>query len=227
MSAAAPPREIALDANGAPASHSKMRDFAGTPTGELALFPLGTVLFPGGPLRLRIFEPRYLDMVRRCLKESKPFGVVLILEGREDGAAASVAASGTSARVVDFDTLPDGLLGIDCLGELRFRILARRQQADGLNVAEVEYLPEDPPSALPVELAYLGELLREVLPQLGERYAHVVARYEDAGWVGNRWAEVLALTTAEQQQLLELDDPLARLAQVAAWSTRQPPTAHV
>jgi uncharacterized protein len=193
----------------------------------LPLFPLGTVLFPGGPLRLRIFEPRYLDMVRQCLKESRAFGVVLILEGEEAGEVASVAGSGTTARVVDFDTLPDGLLGIDCVGEQRFRVLRRWQQGDGLNVAEVDYLPDDPPCALPAELAHLGELLREVLPQLGERYAHVVARYEDAGWVGNRWAEVLPLTVAEKQQLLELDDPLARLAQVAAWSTRQPPTTQV
>jgi hypothetical protein len=195
--------------------------------GELPLFPLSTVLFPGGPLRLRIFEPRYLDMVRHCLKESRAFGVLLILEGEEAGEAVSVAESGTSARVVDFDTLPDGLLGIDCIGEQRFRVLKRWQQGDGLNVAQVDYLPDDPPSPLPAELAHLGELLREVLPQLGERYAHVVAHYEDAGWVGNRWAEVLALTPAEKQQLLELPDPLVRLRQVAAWSTRQPPTADV
>ena len=194
---------------------------------ELALFPLSTVLFPGGPLRLRVFEPRYLDMVRHCLKESRPFGVVLILEGEEAGEVVSVAATGTSARLVDFDTLPDGLLGIDCLGEQRFRLHRRWQQADGLNVGEIDYLPDDAPCALPAELAHLGELLREVLPQLGERYAHVVAQYEDAGWVGNRWAEVLALTPAEKQQLLELADPLARLRQVAAWSTRQPPTEDV
>jgi len=195
--------------------------------GELPLFPLGTVLFPGGPLRLRIFEPRYLDMVRQCLRGSRPFGVVLILEGLEAGAAASVATTGTSARLVDFDTLPDGLLGIDCLGEQRFRLCRRWQQADGLNLAEVDYLPDDAPCALPAELAHLGELLREVLPQLGERYAHVTANYDDAGWVGNRWAEVLPLTCAERQQLLELADPLTRLTQVAAWSTRKPATSHV
>jgi Lon protease-like protein len=194
---------------------------------QLPLFPLSTVLFPGGPLRLRIFEPRYLDMVRQCLKESRAFGVVLILEGAEAGEAVSVAEIGTSARLVDFDTLPDGLLGIDCLGEQRFRLSRRWQQADGLNLAEVDYLPDDAPCALPAELAHLGELLREVLPQLGERYAHVSAHYEDAGWVGNRWAEVLPLTCAEKQQLLELADPLARLTQVAAWSTRKPATPHV
>ena len=195
--------------------------------GELPLCPLGTVLFPGGPLRLRIFEPRYLDMVRQCLRGSRPFGVVLILEGLEAGAAASVATTGTSARLVDFDTLPDELLGIDCLGEQRFRLSRRWQQADGLNLAEVDYLPDDAPCALPAELAHLGELLREVLPQLGERYAHVTAHYDDAGWVGNRWAEVLPLTCAERQQLLELADPLTRLTQVAAWSTRKPATSHV
>jgi len=195
--------------------------------GELSLFPLGTVLFPGGPLRLRIFEPRYLDMVRRCLKEARAFGVVLILEGAEAGTVASVADTGTSARLVDFDTLPDGLLGIDCIGEQRFRVRRRWQQGDGLNLAEVDYLPDDPPCALPAELAHLGELLRELLPQLGDRYAHVTARYDDAGWVSNRWAEVLPLTDAEKQELLELADPRARLEQVAVWSTRQPPTTHV
>ena len=193
----------------------------------LPLFPLNTVLFPGGPLSLRIFEPRYLDMVRRCLKEQQPFGVVLILAGAETGALAAVAATGTTARLVDFDAQPDGLLGVTCVGERRFRLLRRWQQDDGLNLAEIDYLAEEAPCELPVDLARLGELLREVLPQLGERYAHVVARYEDAGWVANRWAEVLPLTAAEQQQLLELADPIARLAQVAAWSTRQPPTAHV
>jgi hypothetical protein len=192
---------------------------------ELALFPLGTVLFPGGPLRLRIFEPRYLDMVRRCLKEPRTFGVVLILEGEEAGAVASIAATGTDARLVDFDTLPDGLLGIDCLGERRFRVVRRWQQVDGLNLAEVDYLGDDAPCALPAELAHLGELLREVLPRLGDRYTHVEARYDEAGWVANRWAEVLPITSPEKQQLLELDDPLERLIKVAG-STRQPPTTH-
>jgi Lon protease-like protein len=185
------------------------------------------VLFPGGPLPLRIFEPRYLDMVRRCLKEHSAFGVVLILAGAEAGAVSAVADIGTSARPVDFDTLPDGLLGITCVGERRFRVRRRWQQSDGLNLAEVAFLPEDAPSALPAALAHLGELLREVLPKLGGAYAHVDSHYDDAGWVGNRWAEILPLTGAERLELLLLDDPLARLAQVAAWSDRQPPTAGV
>ena len=196
-------------------------------TGALPLFPLTTVLFPGGPLSLRIFEPRYLDMVRRCLKEHGGFGVVLILEGAETGVVARVADTGTSARIVDFDTLPDGLLGIVCVGERRFRVLRRWQQGDGLNLADVQYLPDDAPCAMPQELEHLAELLREVLSRLGEAYLYVEARYEDAGWVSNRWAEILPLTSAEKQQLLELTDPLVRLAQVAEWSARQPPAADV
>jgi len=194
---------------------------------ELALFPLQTVLFPGGPLGLRVFEPRYLDMVGRCLKEQGRFGVVLLLEGAEAGSAVTVAAIGTSARIVDFDTLPDGLLGITCLGEQRFRVLRRWQQEDGLYLAEVEYLPPEDPSALPEEFAHLGELLREVLPKLGRGYAHVEAHYEDAGWVANRWAEVLPLAPTERLELLELSDPQRRIAQVAAWSDRQPAAPHV
>jgi Lon protease-like protein len=195
--------------------------------GELALFPLHTVLFPGGPLSLRIFEPRYLDMVRRCLKEHSEFGVLLIVEGNEAGAVTTTADIGTSARLVDFDTLPDGLLGVVCVGERRFHVQRRWLQEDGLNLGAVDYLTADAPCALPEEFAHLGELLREVLPRLGGPYTHVQGHYEDAGWVSNRWAEILPLAHAEKQQLLELPDPIARLAQVAAWSTRQPPTAHV
>src|SRR5215467_4574263 len=111
----------------------------------LPLFPLQTVLFPGGPLSLRIFEPRYLDLVRRCLKEQSPFGVVLILEGAEAGPVTTVAPIGTTARLVDFEALPDGLLGVVCVGERRFRVLRHWSQDDGLNAAEVEYLAESAP----------------------------------------------------------------------------------
>ncbi len=192
----------------------------------LALFPLHTVLFPGGPLALRLFEPRYLDMVRRCLKEEQGFGVVTILEGSEAGAAARVADIGTRARLVDFDPLPDGLLGISCVGEERFRVLRRWQQADGLNLAEVQSLAAEVPCELPAELAHLAHLLRELLPRLGGAYAHIEAHYADAGWVANRWAEVLPLQLQEKLALLELTEPLQRLTQVAAWSARQSARAH-
>ncbi|HYC10516.1 MAG TPA: LON peptidase substrate-binding domain-containing protein [Steroidobacteraceae bacterium] len=193
----------------------------------LPLFPLNTVLFPGGPLSLRIFEPRYLDMVRRCGREQSAFGVVLILAGAEVGEVTAVADEGTTARLVDFTTRADGLLGIDCVGEQRFRLLRRWQEPDGLNWAEVEYLPAEPPCALPAGFEHLGQLLRELLPRLADAYARVPARYEDAGWVGNRWAELLPLAAADKQRLLELTDPIERLTQVAAWSAGQSATAYV
>jgi uncharacterized protein len=186
----------------------------------LPLFPLQTVLFPGGPLSLRIFEPRYLDLVRRCLKQQSAFGVVLILEGAEAGPVTAIATIGTTARLVDFEPLPDGLLGVVCVGERRFRVLRHWREDDGLNVAEVEYLAESAPCALPPALAHLGELLRELIPRLASDYTHVEAHYEDAAWVGNRWAEILPLAPVEKQSLLELDDTLERLQQVAAWSSR-------
>ena len=191
----------------------------------LPLFPLHTVLFPGGPLALRIFEPRYLDMVRRCFREQGEFGVVLIIEGAEAGVADAIAGIGTSARLVDFDPLPDGLLGITCVGGRRFRLHDRDQQADGLNVGQVELLADEPVCPLPPELAHLADLLRDILPKLGRGYAHVDTDYDNAGWVANRWAEVLPLEPVEKLELLELDDPLLRLTQVAAWSTRQPAAA--
>jgi uncharacterized protein len=197
---------------------------AGAP---LPLFPLHTVLFPGGPLALRIFEPRYLDMVRRCMREQSSFGVVTIFEGAEAGAVARLATLGTCARIVDFDPLPDGLLGISCVGGERVRILRRWQQSDGLHLAEVHSLPVAAACELPAELAHLADLLREVLPKLGAGYAHVDAHFEDAGWVADRWAEILPLEAPDKLALLEMDDPVARLTQVAAWSARQPPAAHV
>src|SRR5690348_14909498 len=109
----------------------------------LPLFPLNTVLFPGGPLPLRIFETRYVDMVRHCMRERCPFGVVLIHAGAEVGAVADTAAVGTTARIVDFHPMPDGLLGISCVGEHKFRVLRRWTQSDGLNVADITMLPED------------------------------------------------------------------------------------
>ncbi len=106
-------------------------------------------------------------------------------------------------------------------------MLRHWQQPDGLNLGEVQCLEAEASSELPPELAHLADLLREVLPKLGRGYAHVTVHYEDAGWVANRWAEVLPLNSEEKLALLELEAPLERLALVAAWSARQPPAAHV
>jgi len=178
---------------------------------ELPLFPLRTVLFPGGLLPLRIFEPRYLDLVRRCLRSGETFGVVLIRDGGETGPVGALAEVGTSARILDFETLPDGLLGLLCRGDRRFRLKARRTQPDGLHVAEVEWLAEEVAVPLAPGQQPVARLLRRVLAELGERGRFLEPRYDDAGWVGSRLAELLPLERDAQQRLLELDDPGARL----------------
>jgi hypothetical protein len=184
-------------------------------TSEIPLFPLNTVLFPGGPLPLRIFETRYVDMVRHCMRSGSAFGVVLIRAGGEVGNVARTADIGTTARIVDFSQLPDRLLGISCLGEKRFRILRRWRQEDGLNVGEVEWLPAAPAEPLTADTQFLSDLLRRVLPELGEMYAQVPRHFDDADWVGARLAEILPLSLGDKQALLELDDPTARLARIA------------
>ena len=178
----------------------------------LPLFPLGTVLFPGGPLALRIFEPRYVDMVGRCMRQSTGFGVVLLIEGREAGGGAmTTAAIATEAHIVDFNRLEDGLLGLTCLGRERLRILRAWRQDDGLNVAEVEDVPAEPAAPVPDHCAHLPEALRRLYPELEPIYSWVVPRWDDATWVGNRLAELAPLEPGVKQGLLELTDPLARL----------------
>jgi len=182
----------------------------------LPLFPLGTVLFPGGPLALRIFEPRYVAMVSKCLKESSGFGVVLLIEGQEaGGGSTTTAATGTEAHIVDFNRLEDGLLGLTCVGRERLKILRAWRQADGLNVAEVEDVPADPPAAIPDECAHLPQALRRLYPDLEPVYEAIETRWDDAAWVGNRLAELAPLEAGVKQGLMELTDPLERLRYLA------------
>jgi uncharacterized protein len=182
---------------------------------ELPLFPLNTVLFPGGLLPLRIFEPRYLDMVGRCMREGTDFGVLLITSGEEAGPVEAMAAVGTGARVVDFNQLPDGLLGVMCRGSRRFRLRKHRVQSDGLKVGEVEWLAEPGPEALAEEHRPLALVLRRVLQELGDTARHLDADFDDADWVSNRLAEFLPLERADQQALLELIDPQERMRRLA------------
>ena len=182
---------------------------------EIALFPLNTVLFPGGPLPLRIFEPRYLDMVRHCLREERGFGVVLIREGSEVG-PAEFEPVGTLARIVDFNTLPGGLLGLSNVGERRFRVRERRRQRDGLNVGAVEWLDAEPAHALPSEYGHLPGILDSLLRESADLYGQVERRPDDATWVGYRLAELLPLTLPSRQFCLELEDPLRRLQLLSA-----------
>lgn len=184
---------------------------------SIALFPLSIVLFPDGPLPLRIFETRYVDMVRRCMRQSEGFGVVLIRKGHEVG-PADTCDVGTLAVVTDFDQLPDGFLGLSCVGRERFKILERRVQADGLQVAEVLMLAVEPSLAVPSRHARLATLLASVLPQLGGVYANIVMRLDDAAWVGHRLAEILPIPLVEKQTCLEMDDPIQRLDVLAPFA---------
>ena len=177
----------------------------------IALFPLHAVLFPGGPLPLRIFETRYTDMVRRCMRTQQPFGVVMIQEGEEAGVVATTATVGCTARIVDFHTLHDGLLGISCVGERKFRVLRVWRADDGLNMGEVAWLPVEPELPVPAECERLASTLRRALEELAEHYENVARKFDDAAWIGARIAELLPIELADKQALLELDDPLERL----------------
>jgi uncharacterized protein len=184
---------------------------------ELPLFPLRTVLFPGGLLPLRIFETRYVDMVRRCMREGGEFGVLLISSESEGDAGpnSELATIGTTANIVDFHALPDGLLGLMCRGARRFKLRTRRVQPDGLYIGDVEWLAEPAPSAVAPEHLPLARLLRRVLHKLGDTARHLDADFGDAGWVSNRLAEFLPLERSAQQQLLELEDPQRRMSVLA------------
>ena len=167
-----------------------------TPT-ELPLFPLSTVLLPGGRLDLRIFERRYLDMVRDCSRGGGVFGVCLIVRGREAGEAAVPAAFGTIARIVDFSTLPDGLLGITVRGEGRFHVARNRVRDNGLIIGQVECLAADPVLPVPPEYALLATILERLAEQVGgELGSAAKERFDDAAWVAWHLADMLPLPAA-------------------------------
>lgn len=179
----------------------------------MPLFPLNAVLFPGGMLGLRIFEARYLDMVRECARSGSAFGVCLIMEGEEAGEPALPAAVGTRARIVDFDTLPDGLLGISVVGGARFRVQKSRIRGNGLLIGEVRQWPEEPGVPVPVEYSLLPAILERLAEQAGLSWRNGPREnYDDASWVGFRLAELLPLGDIERQHLLEITDPVERLA---------------
>lgn len=192
-----------------------------TATTELPLFPLSTVLFPGGRLELRIFERRYLDMVRDCMRAGGGFGVCVIVRGREAGEPAIPAAYGTLARITDFSTLPDGLLGIVAEGTRAFHVERTRVRDTGLVIGDVALREADAPMPVPPEFGVLATILERLAEQLGgELGAADRARFDDAGWVGYRLAEALPLTLEERQCVLQTADPVARLALLAEWLPR-------
>jgi Lon protease-like protein len=171
---------------------------------------LNAVLFPGGPLPLRIFESRYLDMVSMCMKEERSFGVLLIQSGSETGDVKTVAV-GTKARVSDWYQGSDGILGITAIGMERFRLSSCSRQDDGLYVGSVSPLKPERHQDMPDKYRPMGALLKGIIDDLGKLYENIETRYDDATWVGYRFAEILPISLEEQQHCLKIDDAIGRL----------------
>lgn len=183
---------------------------------ELPLFPLNTVLVPGGVLQLRIFEARYLDLVRACGRSGQGFGVCLLLGGAPEAGPASqragTAAFGTEALISDFSTLPDGLLGLVVTGARRFRVMRTRVRDNGLVVGDIEWLPEVRAGVVRPEHGLLATLLARIAERAGGALAAADATcFDDAAWIGWRLTEHLPISHAQRQQLLQEPDPHARL----------------
>lgn len=187
-------------------------------THALPLFPLKTVLMPGGVLALRVFEPRYLDMVKRCARRGEGFGVCLLIEGVEAGGPAVPAETGTEARIVDFSMREPGVLGIAVEGERRFVLRSRSVQADGLQMGEVQWLPAMPRLPVPPQHGFLVDLLKRMLERAGGPHAFAEsASFDDAEWVAYRLAELLPLAHDQRLHLIEEDDPTLRLDALLRW----------
>lgn len=178
---------------------------------SIPLFPLHTVLFPSGTLPLRIFEPRYLDMISSCMKSGKGFGVCLIKEGSEVGKAADTYETGTLSEITYFNTDTNGMLCITARGKQRFRILSKSVMPNQLTIADVELVPNEEPKTIPEDYYPAVEVLKNLLNQLGYPFAKMEKKYEDASWVSSRLAELLPLRLEQKQYFLQLDDPLQRL----------------
>jgi uncharacterized protein len=183
---------------------------------NLPLFPLNTVLFPGGRLPLRLFEQRYMEMAKACLKEGAPFGVCLIVEGREVGEPAIPAPVGTLARITHWDMAQLGVLEIVALGDTRFRILERTVQADGLARGSVEVLPQDVDSAIPDGCETCVRLLEQLVDQRSALF-EPPHRLDSSSWVSARLAEILPLPLGVKQELLEMANARARLERLNAY----------
>jgi uncharacterized protein len=192
---------------------------------SLPLFPLGSVLYPGSVLPLRIFEVRYLDMIRRCIENGAPFGVVSLSKGQEvakPGGKEDFAQIGTLATITRHESPQPGLKIIRCIGQQRFKTSRIERLKHGLWIADVSYLPDDSTFTLPAELKSCRSLLESVLASMPEATKSDVfegspseAQLSDCGWLANRWCQLLPLPLEMKQRLLELDSPLIRLELVS------------
>nr|WP_083870889.1 LON peptidase substrate-binding domain-containing protein [Marinobacter santoriniensis] len=180
-------------------------------TVTVPLFPLNSIVLPGGRIPLQLFEPRYIDMLTRCLKDDEGFVVVLLREGAEAGPGASFYEVGTYVRIIDFQQLENGLLGITVEGESKVTVLRSWREPDGLNVGDVEHLEGEAQSAVPEQHIELQSVLEALFRHPVVRDLKMQVDYEDARHVGWRLTELLPLDKQEKQRLVELQDPLERL----------------
>ena len=179
---------------------------------RLPLFLLNTVLFPDGRLPLRVFEARYMDMTRDCMKRGTPFGVCLIREGREVGKPAIPETLGCLANITDWDMQQLGMLHLQTRGGQRFRILSSDANTQGLLSADIELVPAENSVPVPEHLQGCSRLLQRVVTEQGEAVFHAPLRMDDAAWVGYRLAEILPIPLPARQKLLEIEDSLERLS---------------
>ena len=184
---------------------------------HLALFPLQSVLFPGAQLQLRVFEPRYLDLVSRCLREKQPFGVVCLRQGsdlRQSDEPVLLESTGVLAALQEVDAEQAGVLRVKCLGTQRFEIDEPLQQADGLWTARAWLVDDDPLTAPAETMLPTVKALANAIGALERKSGSPFVRpyrFDDAGWVANRWCELLPISLAAKQKLMELEDPQMRL----------------
>jgi Lon protease-like protein len=185
-------------------------------TGEFApislpLFPLNTVLLPGGALALKIFEQRYMDMAKRCLQEESLFGICLIKEGAEVAAPAAPHSVGTLARIGNWDMPQLGVLNVRAIGMQRFQVLEYETQQDGLLMAQAVKLPVEAPTPLPPEHAVCAAVLKHVMAHVGEDKFEPPFCFDDGVWVGYRLVESMPIKISAKQSMLEMNDTLVRL----------------
>ncbi|WP_328189407.1 LON peptidase substrate-binding domain-containing protein [Marinobacter sp. OP 3.4] len=178
---------------------------------HVPLFPLSTTVLPGGRLPLQLFEPRYLDMLATCLREQRGFVVLLLREGNEAGADAVFYDIGTYVKIVDFQQLDNGLLGITVEGQWKVAVHRSWQAPDGLNLGHAERLPDEPEDALPTGRSELASVLRALLRHPVVNRLELEVDFSSAREVGWRLIELLPLDGQEKQRLLEYQDPLDRL----------------
>jgi uncharacterized protein len=192
--------------------------FGVTPS-ELPLFPLQTVLFPGGLLSMKVFEARYLDLMAACLRERLPFGVVAMRTssspaGDKADRSADFESTGVVAELIEVDSTRTGILQVRCRGTSRFMLGARRQQADGLWWVAASAVPEDvavaPTAAVLDTVKGLANAIATLKGQGSQPFLQPY-RFDNAGWVANRWCEILPISVTAKQRLMELDDPTVRL----------------